>query len=379
MSSRNEIQDPNLADLPPEAFEPIEGSPTPAQLEARIRIKREGAMQDAGAMVSPHHDPDIEPLDEQPVTEEPPEVVHDDEATDAAVEAPPETQTEEEPEEPVDEEPEEPEEPEDFFVSRYKSRDEAERGIAEKDRTIAQLFRERAEREQQAQQQPEAEQLDTDAWNEWAEQAVAEGSGMQGAIRALQAGGPQGYDIYIAHWMQDEDERSRAEALAFNNEVQRQFAAQQALQAIQPHLDRVDQKTAPSEGDAAKRYVAAKHPDFDDMKEEMDRLITEPDLLDDETKQWLAKIAGEDVEGKIRAWEYLYLTAQATKAPTRARAAKEERTRRKASADAAKVSAAVSSSEGSSVRTPPPEAELAVIRKRNAIRAKAGMPLLPEE
>jgi uncharacterized protein YkwD len=73
------------------------------------------------------------------------------------------------------------------------------------------------------------------------------------------------------------------------------------------------------------------------------------------------------------------MTAAATRAPVRAKVAKEERQRRKVSADEARLAATVSSAEGSSTRTPLPEAELAVVRRRNAIREKAGMPLLPEE
>jgi hypothetical protein len=384
----NEVVDPNTADLPDEAFAPIEGSPSPLQLEARIRARREQAQQDVGAIQSPHHDPSIEPLevrDDGTTTveaEELPEAPEQEAPPEPPAEPPAEEPEGEEAEKKGEEQPEVEEEDEDFYVGRYKSKEEAERGLAEKDKTIAQLFRERAERvgetQQQAQQTGEP-QLDIPAWHEWASEAVENGDGMEGAMAALERGGAAGFDVYMAHWLQVEDEESRAQAYAFNQEVQRQYAAQTALAAVSPVVQQLQTNNAPNEAEAAKTVVAARYPDFNELQDDMDRLISDPNVLDDSTKNWLTQLAGQGMEGKARAWEYLYLTASATRAPQRAKAAKVERERRKTSADAAKVAAAVSSSEGSSVRTPLSEAELAVIRKKNGIRERAGLPLLPEE
>jgi hypothetical protein len=379
VSRNEEIQDPNLADLPPEAFEEIEGQPTLDQLETRIRAKREQAEQDAGIMQSPHHADDIEPIEppavEEP-TEEPVEEEVDDDQADEAEE--PEAE-EEQPEEAHLEE----DDGEEFFVGRYRTKEDVEAGIREKDATIARLFRERIDREQGPGEQPQQPDqdgpvLDRAAWSEWAQTAVEEGQGVQGALAALETGGQQGYDIYVAHWLESDDPSERAQAIAFNNEVTRQYAAQNARQAVQPEIERV-RSTPPDDPQAVRQAFAAKHPDFEQLEPEMDRLILEDGALDVETKQWLADLAEQGGAGKQRALEYLYMTAAATRAPVRAKVAKEERQRRKVSADEAKLAATVSSAEGSSTRTPLPEAELAVVRRRNAIREKAGMPLLPEE
>jgi hypothetical protein len=379
VSRNEEIQDPNLADLPPEAFEEIEGQPTLDQLETRIRAKREQAEQDAGIMQSPHHAGDIEPIEppavEEP-TEEPVEEEVDDDQADEAEE--PEAE-EEQPEEAHLEE----DDGEEFFVGRYRTKEDVEAGIREKDATIARLFRERIDREQGPGEQPQQPDqdgpvLDRAAWSEWAQTAVEEGQGVQGALAALETGGQQGYDIYVAHWLESDDPSERAQAIAFNNEVTRQYAAQNARQAVQPEIERV-RSTPPDDPQAVRQAFAAKHPDFEQLEPEMDRLILEDGALDVETKQWLADLAEQGGAGKQRALEYLYMTAAATRAPVRAKVAKEERQRRKVSADEAKLAATVSSAEGSSTRTPLPEAELAVVRRRNAIREKAGMPLLPEE
>lgn len=389
MSSRNEneeIRDPNLADLPEEAFEPIVGQPTIPQLEARIRAKREQAEQDAGHIESPHHADDIEPI-EPPATPDTPDTTPDTESD----EDPDKDEAEDDDHdvEPVAEPDDvdlEEDDGEEFFIGRYKTKEEAERGIAEQHATIARLFRERVQREQAQEEQQQQEQpversgpqLDENEWAEWAQTAVEEGQGVQGALAALEKGGPRGYDIYVGRWLESEDPSERAQAHAFNNEVTRQFAAQQARQAVQPEIERV-RSTPPDDPEAAQRAVAAKHPDFEQLRPEMDRLIVEDGALDVETKNWLAELASQGGAGKVRAWEYLYMTASATRAPERERTRTKERERRKVSADEDRLAATVSSSEGASTRTPLSEAELAVIRKKNGIRAKAGMPLLPEE
>lgn len=381
------IEDPGMAGLPPEAFEPIEGAPTPEQLEVRIRAKREQAAQDAGWITSPQNEGDIEPIEpdepsaavveEEPPPVETPEPVEPDAEPDEPDE-PDVLPGEDEPDVEAEEADEPDAEEEQFFVGRYRTKEDAEAGNAEKDRLIAQLFRDKAERETSEQaEQGTSPDIDPQAWHEWAAAAVEEGGGVQGALTALERGGAQGYDIYISHWLQDEDPSSRAEALAFNNEVTRQFATQQA-QLVAEHARR-SETTHLQQAEAAKNAVAAKYPEFRDLEKEMDRLVVEPGALDDETKQWLHQTASTSIEGKQRAWEYLYLVASSTRAPARAKANGEERRRRRTSADAAKVAATVSSSEGTAVRTLPSAADLAMIRKRNGIREKAGLPLLAEE
>src|SRR5499427_7397147 len=339
----SEIEDPNLADLPDEAYEEVgeEGLNVP-QLELRIRAKREQAMQDAGLLSPPGPD---EPIEEVP---------------------------EEEPEsEPVEpEEPEQEERQEDFYLARYKTREEAERGHAEKDATIDRLYRERAE-----------QGFDPQAWSEWAAEAVANGAAEQGAMAALNApnGGERALDIYIAHWMDDPDQRGQA--LAFNNAATRHLATQLALQAVAPLLrDRQAQETE-NEAVRARATLASRHPDYEEMEREMDRLVLEENgVLDDDQKQWLEDTAREKgFQGKVHVLEYLYSVASQTTTPQRRKAQAAERGRRKAASDAAKVSATVSSSEATGTRTPLSEAELAVRAKKNAIRAKLGQPLLPTE
>lgn len=387
--SRKEITDPNLEGLPPEAFEEIEGSPSLPQLEARIRIKREQAMQDEGVMQSPHHADDIEPLPPPETT--PPEAEEQPEEQEVVSEEEPEEGDEQTDEELPDADPLEPADDEEFYVGRYRTKEEAESGIREQHHTIERLFRERYQREQQAQQQQQQQaqqqgeqgeqpKLDADTWHEWASQAVEEEQGVQGAMAALEKGGPQGYDIYVAHWLESEDPEQRATAIAFNNEVQRQFAAMHARAAVQPQPpQQVSNGEIPDDPQVAQRVVAARFADFDELIPEMDRLMAAEDGLGDDTKRWLVDLAEEGGTGKARAWEYLYHTAKATRLPVREQTVKKERQRRKVSADADKLAATVSSSEGASTRTPLSEAEQAVIRRKNGIREKAGLPLLPEE
>ena len=371
----SQIEDPNTADLPPEAFEvPEGGSLTTSQLEARIRAKREGAWQDAGLIESPHHAEDIEPIvtdgDEE---EELPEPEGEEDAEEYG-----EDDADSDEQEGQDEEPTEA-----FYVGRYKTKEAAEEGFAEKDRTIDRLFKELHERQAyqpQVEQQPQQPQFDANEWNEWAEQAVAQGQGVTGAMAALENGGAAGFDIYLAHWMNDPDQRGQA--LAFNNEVQRQYAARHAVAAVQPLVEQQRQQAALGEADMARQTAQNTREDFAEYEDEIHRIASgENDVLPAETRQCLTGLAQQGgAEGKAFVWDYLYLTAKATTAESRARAQREERKQRRASADQRKLAATVSSAEGASVRTPPmTEAESRVIQKRNAIRKRLGQPLLPTE
>lgn len=365
-----EVQDPNLADLPPEAFEePGPNGLTESQLEFRIRMKREAAAQESGLMQSPHHDAEIEPIDEATREDVERTPVEEGVAAEEEAVAEPVTEEGEEQDDALEEEGEE----EDFYVGRYKSREAAEEAIAEKDRTIARLFREKHEATTSEQQQEGQPQVDFEAWQEWAENEVGEGrASVDGAMVALERGGEVGYSIYMSNWLDDPNPASRAQARMVEMAVTRQQATL-AAQATQPVQQPVD------DAETAMKAVADRYPDFETLRPEMDRLVTSPDGLDDPTKNWLTSLAQSGPEGKERAWEYLYLQANTSTAPQRAKAQQEERKQRRASSDAAKLAATVSSNEGTPTRTPLSEAELAVIRKKNAIRSKLGQELLPEE
>jgi hypothetical protein len=185
------IDDPNLEGL--EESMQKDGDLTAADLQARINLKREAKYQDEGITVPPGLAEGVEPLEPE---EEPAKEVTDEPVP-------------EEPEEPAaPEEPEEPEalteeelaeaEAEDFYIetpaSKYRTKEAAEEAYAEKDRTIDRLFSELAQRDQQRPQEAEQgpAELDVPAWDQWAEQAVAEGQGVQGAMEALRTGGAQG-------------------------------------------------------------------------------------------------------------------------------------------------------------------------------------------
>ena len=365
------VEDPNLEDLPEEAYEePGESGLSVPQLELRIRAKREQAMQDMGLLTPPQPD---EPLDtEEPeVEDEPPP-----EDTEPGHEEEPEPEEQEEP--PQAEAPE-AEEADGFYVGRYRTREEAEAALAEARLTIDRLNNEKAMREREEREQ-EQQQFSPQAWHEWSAEQMEQGvDAREAANVALQHGGEAAYDIFLAHWLADPEQA--AQAHAFNNYVQRQVATQHALAAVQPLLQEQQTRSIESEAVQARAAVAARHPDFDELEQEMDRLVlSENGPIDEGTKQWLEQTAlTGGVQGKVIALEHLYAIASQTISPKRRQARAAEQNRRKASADAAKVSATVSSSEASGARTPLSEAELAVLAKKNAIRAKLGQPQLPTE
>jgi hypothetical protein len=386
-SPPSQIEDPNLEGFSESAFdEPTDGMLTPEQFAARVAIKREQAAQDAGHTVPPGLGADVEPLPDEGTPDRDTETDDEVETPDAEPEKPDtEEDTEEEaPEEPSAEEEEQEEDEEEFFLvtdsSRYKTPEAAAEAFSEKDRTIERLFKELNERDRQRQAEPQQPQeIDVRAWNEWAAQVVESGAGEHGAMEALRTGGQQGYDIYAAHWIGVDDVEERAKAQAFNNVVQREFAAQSALRAVSPLLAERQKQTEGQEAEAARERVKQQHPDFDDYADEMDKLITEPGLLSENVRQWLFDLSKQGAEGKERAWDYLYMAAAAKAAPSRRKAADAERSRRRASADRAKVAATVSTSEGAATRTPLSEAELTEIRYKNRLRKEWGQPLLPEE
>jgi hypothetical protein len=370
-----------------EAFEePGADGLTSAQFAARVAAKREQAAQDAGWIEPPQPDgpvpehlrePEAEPEGQvEPL--QPPEVVEEPEA---------------EGEEPTDEVEGELEEGEiededeeegDFYLdaggSRYRTKEEAEDGFREQIKTINRLYRELHERNQaieQALQEREQgqPQLDEEAWHGWAEEVVASGAGPDGAMAALERGGMDGYNIYLGHWMADEDDRARA--LTFNNMVMFSYAERRA--ALQQEAF-AEQRSPTEEAQLARQRAAAPYEDFEEYSETMDRLVKQEEgLLPEETRQQLAQMAQSGLEGKRMAWDYLYQAAKAMGAPNRRKAQEAEKKQRRASGNAAKVAAMVSSSEATPTRTPLTEAELIVIRKKNELRERWGQELLPEE
>lgn len=388
MTQPAEIENPN-PDAEKALEEPGSDGLTPEQFAARLSVKREAAAQDAGWVVPPGHpdDPDLVPIEdteyekpaEEPEEEAPAEAPEvDGELTDEQRAAVDEGLTDEE-QEAVDEMT--PEEQEAFYVGRYKTREAAEEGLREKDLTIDRLFKELNDRrtEEDNPEQAQPQPLDTEAWHEWASGEVERGSGINGAVTALQSGGPQGYDIYLTHWMASEDLNERAQAVSFNNEVQRILAEQRALSAVSPLIDERRRMAGTEEAEQARIEVATKFSDFDDMQEEMDKLVNEDGALPQDTKVWLAQMASSGLEGKTRAWEYLYLAARAQREPRRARADTAEQKRRRSSGDAAKVAATVSTSEGTGARTPASPAEQRVLQRKQELRKEWGLDPLEED
>lgn len=325
-------------------------------------------------------EPAVEAAPEEP--EEPAEPTtpeEEPEETEEPVESeePEESEAEETPEEAEARREQEFEDNEDFFLARYRTKEAALEGMAEKDRMIDTLFRENHQLRDQREAEPQDRQLDVPAWKAWAEDQVEQGAGIAGAMQALERGGEDGYDIYFAEWAKDEDQR--AEALAFNNKVQRNIAKLEAQQAVEPALQRDRQDTAAADAVAAQQRVAAQHPDFAEYREEMDRIMVDDSVISPATKQFLAELAEQGPDGKERAWEFVYMAAKATKAPTRRAAQAEAKKQRRASADADKVAATVSSAEGTAVSTPLSAEEREINRRKNVMRARNGMELLPEE
>lgn len=369
------IEDPNLEGVAEKALEePGPDGLTPEQFSARLAVKREQAAQDAGWVQPPG--PDEEIVDAEAA--EPP--AEEDADPDAPEDEDEQPEGEEETPDEEDPDADAEQDAEDFYVGRYRTREDAEAGIAEQKRTIDRLYREMHEQREQRQQQVEQpqQQVDPAAWNQWAVEAVENGAGERGAMEALQTGGQAGYDIYAAHWMASEDPAERAQAVAFNNEVTRAYAEQRAIAAVAPLLQDRQQAAAVDEAEHARAKIAARHEDFGEYEDEMNRLIEE-EVLPLETRQMLHGWATSGLEGKVAAWDYLYAQAKASAVPRREQARTQERARRRTSGDAAKVAATVSSSEATPTRTTLTESERAVIGKKNELRKEWNLPLLDEE
>jgi len=364
------VDDPNMAGV--EESMQKDGDLSAADLQARINLKREQRQQDEISIADTQDD--LEPLPEAEVAEPPVEIP---DAEEPEEEEPVEPDEEPEPEElPEPEEPEEEIEQEDFYLGRYKTKEAAEAGMAEKDRMIDSFLRWRAEEPEEEPQPQGPQQLDIPAWNEWAEESVAAGLGQEGAMQALQTGGAEAYDIYFGYWASDPDQS--AQAHAFNNWVTRYYAEQRAEMATAPLFQRDAAQAARSEAERAQEIVAEQYPDFNDHMETMNRLVGEEGGLPPETRQRLQQMSQVGLPGKIHAWDFLYQAARAQNGESRRKAQRVEEGRRRAAADRAKVAATVSSSEGAQTRTPLSEADAYVVQRKNAIRQRLGQPLIEE-
>lgn len=267
-----------------------------------------------------------------------------------------------------------------FYAGTYKTREEAEKGIAEQNATITRLFAERDQAlraAEEAQQQPEEpDELDVPAWDAWAQSAVENGEGHLGAIEALKNGGYEGYQLYMRHWLSatdengDPDARQRTAATLFNNDMILEIAEVRSAAAAQA------QRQTPSATESlveAQEIVRAKYPDLDNYGDAMAEVITGMSAGD---TQFLRGLAESGLEGKARAIEMVLLQAKTRGPNPSARARQVERQRRASSADAATLAATTSSAEGAPARTPPPETEQIAQDRKAGLRARQSLPPL---
>lgn len=283
-----------------------------------------------------------------------------------------------------------------YYVSRYRTREEAEAAYAAKDSTIGrmgqklgQLERELAEArerkpEEAAEQAPAEEELDVAAWSEWADHEITTGNAENAAIRALTEGGLDGYRVLINRWMGAVDEdgepdfEARTRAQQFNAEVrlemQRTAGQPTQPQPVVPAQAPPPEQPRPStdgERIAAQHILEAQYPDWEQHKEGMASIV---ETLDPETQQFLRSQAQMGIAGRAKSLEYLYLAARQRKAE----AQRVADARSDASGDAAIVAATVASAEATTSRTPQSEAESSKQSRRNELRKEWGLAPLSE-
>jgi hypothetical protein len=267
-----------------------------------------------------------------------------------------------------------------FYLGTYRTREEAERGLAEKDALIGrhgQRIDEVTRQLEALQSEREAvnetpEQLDVEAWQEWAEEKIETGAGAQGALQALTEGGNQGYEIYFKAWMRDPDQA--ADAILFNDALKLEMAAQRAAIASAPTPEQLEAQ-AESDRLAAQAAVEARRPDLNEYRDAMAAVV---DDLPQERLDWLRAQAESGREGAELALEWLYLEARVHRAGPVSAAAEAERKQRAASADRAKLSATTSSAEATPSRTPLSEAEKAGLAVKNRNRVAWGLDPIEE-
>lgn len=276
---------------------------------------------------------------------------------------------------------------EQFYVRNYKTREEAEAGYAEKDRTLAESLRDRAELRRQVEEleamvteEPASgqEPLDTREWQQWAEETVEQGGGKDQALLALQEGGWPGYEIFMRSWLASEEPQQRAEAILFSNQMAIEIGAARAEASFAPERERIAKDIELEERVSAQREAARRRPDLGEYEDEMQALVDE---LDDGTKAWLRdQVTGGGLEGKVRAIDYLYLEAKSRRNGSRSEAQRVADARSTTSGAAARTRATVASAQAAPPRTPRrTEAQEREVQLRNAHREQWGLPLIEDE
>lgn len=343
---------------------------------ARLAAKRGLANEQADLeeeAVEPEADPEPTPAPDIESTPTPEEAAGAEAAADAAEEALGEEATAEEREEARATAEAE------FYVGPYRSREEAEKGLAEKDALIGshghridEVTRQLEALQAQVEVDESPEELDTEAWQEWAEQKVSAGAGHTGALEALREGGYKGYEIYLRSWLSDPEQI--AEATLFNNALTMEMAEQRAAAAAAPTPEQQAQSVV-ADQQAAQAAVLARRPDMPEYTDAMGEVL---DSLPQERVDWLRAQAESGREGAELALEWLYLEARVHRSGPVTAAAEAERKQRTASADRAKLAATTSSAEGTPARTPLTEAERKGLAVRNRNREAWGLELVEE-
>lgn len=277
-----------------------------------------------------------------------------------------------------------------FYAGRYKTREEADRGIEEKDETLKRLFTERdqqAKRIQELEQQAKAAaeksdtELDVPAWEQWAETMVEQGAGQAGAWKALEEGGYAGYELYLSTWMRAQTEEGYpdteqiAAATRTNNEVMFLLAEERAKLAAREAQPAAEPDTKAAAVDARAELVA-EYPDFDKYDQKMAQIVNE---LPPDRAAWLREKALSGPKGVKESLEWVYLRAARDSGETRTRAQQIADERAEAADRAAKVAASVSTPEASAARTPHrSEAEQRALDYKNARVRAMGLPVEDE-
>ena len=319
--------------------------------------------------------------------ESPAEVEEGEEAGEAAEPELP-AEVEEEPEV----EPEAQEEEGDFFVLRYKNREEAERGYAEKEATTqranqraAAAEQRQAELEEQLaafqQYQQQSVQIDPNEWMEWAQESLQYVTPDQVWQRAWDEGGPTAADVVIQAMYISDNPAVRRYATQYDNALGRAFEQQEQA----PELERQRQERAAQgyaqEAVSARAEMIRRHPDYEQAEDEMISFLTS---LDDNDRVILEQVAqAGGTVGKIHALSYLYNAVRSETPERLVEARVAERKKAEERSRAKKINATVALATASPERTPLTEAEREDIVIRNRIRGSdtgkaSGMALLDE-
>lgn len=192
--------------------------------------------------------------EETPANDESPETAEEDTPPDSEVSEEPEAEEDGEPEEEEADQPEEEDGAEataahedDFYLGRYKNREEAEKGWLEKEGMISRQGEELAQlRQQQAEMQgyltalqQQQSQSAPGEFEAWAEQQFESGNAWGGANEALDAalstGDPAYVDSYVEQWKEhDPFEAARFRTMVDNQIAEAQREAQRVSQPPPP-------------------------------------------------------------------------------------------------------------------------------------------------